>query len=439
MRRAPLLLGVLALTFLVLGAPAEAATPYAKTGAASNIWSDTAVLNGYADGGGQPLTSCQFTYGNLPLPVGGHTVSCEYSPGSGGVYAVLTQLSPLTTYYYFLSVSNASGASMGSTLSFMTTSTSPPSPGATTDAATDVTTDSANLNGMVNPENVAIRRCQFQYGLTTSYGETAPCSPPPAASTTSNEPVSAALAGLSSGNTYHFRVEIITEGGTADGADRSFTAASTGSGEAPSGTSGTATTGRPTGITATSVKFHGSVNSQGQSGDSCAFYFGTGSGYQAEVPCSDASPTSMATQPEVAQAIALTPHTGYHYTIVLGTPAGPILGTPVTFKTLALPRASTRRATHVRRHTAILHGRVNAEGSRVIACYFQYARRSFKHGTPKSARSVGCRPHPGRSGWVSVHRKLVRLRHRTRYYFRVVLRTQAGKTIGATRSFRTRR
>jgi hypothetical protein len=93
---------------------------------------------------------------------------------------------------------------------------------AVTNPATDVTVNSAKLNGTVdaNGRTVSVR---FQYGLTTSYGMTVTADPP-TVSGTSPTPVSAILTGLQPAKTYHFRV-VASDGigGTVLGFDRTFT------------------------------------------------------------------------------------------------------------------------------------------------------------------------------------------------------------------------
>jgi hypothetical protein len=58
-----------------------------------------------------------------------------------------------------------------------------PSPTAVTGQATNISTSGATLNGTVNPNGSQVRDCHFDYGTTTSYGSSVPCShlPPPAA------------------------------------------------------------------------------------------------------------------------------------------------------------------------------------------------------------------------------------------------------------------
>ena len=91
----------------------------------------------------------------------------------------------------------------------------------TTNAATNVGTISATLNGKVNPNNLSTT-VKFQYGKTTSYGSEMPAMPNPVIDT-SVVSVSAALTGLSPNTLYHFRVVGTNSLGTTNGVDQTFT------------------------------------------------------------------------------------------------------------------------------------------------------------------------------------------------------------------------
>lgn len=92
-------------------------------------------------------------------------------------------------------------------------------PGATTAPATNVTSTSARLNGLVTP-NKTTTTYHFQYGTSTAYGATT-------TSTTvagnAAKTVKAHVTGLLPSTTYHFRIVATSAGGTADGADQTFT------------------------------------------------------------------------------------------------------------------------------------------------------------------------------------------------------------------------
>jgi hypothetical protein len=91
-----------------------------------------------------------------------------------------------------------------------------------TEAATAATQTSATLHATVNPNGGAVSECRFEYGTTTSYGSSAPCTPAPE-SGTSPVAVSAALESLAEGTTYHFRISATNAGGTSLGSDQTFT------------------------------------------------------------------------------------------------------------------------------------------------------------------------------------------------------------------------
>ncbi len=94
-------------------------------------------------------------------------------------------------------------------------------PQATTLAATEVTDISATLNGTVNAGG-PVTSVVFEYGPTTSYGNTLTAVPSPLTGSTPTA-VAATLEGLPPGTTYHYRVVATNEAGTVQGADLTFT------------------------------------------------------------------------------------------------------------------------------------------------------------------------------------------------------------------------
>src|SRR3954453_8233390 len=75
-------------------------------------------------------------------------------------------------------------------------------PGATTGAATDVTSYSATLNGVVNP-NKDETTYHFEYGTTTAYGATTPDA---TVNGNAGKDVSAPVTGLAPDAVYHYRL-----------------------------------------------------------------------------------------------------------------------------------------------------------------------------------------------------------------------------------------
>ncbi len=140
----------------------------------------------------------------------------------------------------------------------------PPPPAVSSVAATHVTGSGARLNGAINP-NGQQTTYAFQWGPTTGYGHETPLTSGGAGS--APESVSANLAGLDGGSTYHFRVIAINASGTSVGADESFTT----SGTRPSPSAApSATTTEATGVNQAGATLNGTDNPNGQA---TTYYF----------------------------------------------------------------------------------------------------------------------------------------------------------------------
>lgn len=88
----------------------------------------------------------------------------------------------------------------------------PVPPVVTVGAATDITTTTAKLHGTVNPSSFSTA-AQFEYGLTATYGSTAPVTLTPNDGDTA-QAVTADITGLVGGRTYFFRLTATNDGGT---------------------------------------------------------------------------------------------------------------------------------------------------------------------------------------------------------------------------------
>ena len=131
----------------------------------------------------------------------------------------VTGLNASTTYYYRVRSYNGSVTSGNSNVVNVTTLSPTGFPVAITDPATLIASNSARLNGTVNPHGLSTT-VHFQYGRTTSYGSRTPNQ----TKTGNNyQNVSANISGLSAGTAYHFRIVASNSGGTRYGSDRTFT------------------------------------------------------------------------------------------------------------------------------------------------------------------------------------------------------------------------
>ena len=91
-----------------------------------------------------------------------------------------------------------------------------------TEPASEITSATAKLNGVVNPESMATTY-HFEYGTTTSYGTSAPVPDASAGSSRTNQLVGRTIKGLSANTTYHYVLVGSNSTGTAKAMDRTFT------------------------------------------------------------------------------------------------------------------------------------------------------------------------------------------------------------------------
>ena len=96
------------------------------------------------------------------------------------------------------------------------------SPAVSTDASTGVEREKATVEGTVNP-NLLSTTYQFEYGMTTAYGLTAPVPAKSVGSGQQSINVSQALEGLIPGQLYHYRISATNSEGTSYGEDKTFT------------------------------------------------------------------------------------------------------------------------------------------------------------------------------------------------------------------------
>ena len=217
-------------------------------------------------------------------------------------------------------------------------------PTVTTAEVSAVTSDSATLNGTVNP-NYSTTTVVFEWGTDDNYGNEITATQSPLTGTT-DQAVSADISGLASGTTYHFRVKADNSAGTTYGSDQTFTTVS-----APPVTAPTATTGAASAVTSTSATLNGIVNPNG-SVTTYYFEYGTTTDYGTTTSSKSAGSGSSDVGANTS-ITGLSPETTCHYRVVAVNSAGTSLGADESFVTSSLTPTLTIGSGSVKKENKI--------------------------------------------------------------------------------------
>lgn len=312
--------------------------PLAVTTTADSVTAAGANLRGSVETNGAD-TNVSFQYGTAADLSGTiTTVAATESPvvdATGDVARSVGGLLPGTTYYFRTVANNGVGGNQFGTISSFVTGLAGVVTGTT--AASNVDGTSATLNGSVNAggrSNIAVG---FQYGtdqtLTTFSTATATGSP---VAGPNNQVTSAAVTGLTPGETYYFRSFADDgEGGFAYGDIVELSTAAI----AP-----TVTTLPAADVQGASATLNGTVNAGGGAvtvkvryGPKSTFPTGAQEVMLPESPVSGSAATPVSLTVE-----GLNINTEYTYQVIVTNPEfGEVVGDPVDFETLDNPTGPT--------------------------------------------------------------------------------------------------
>ena len=297
-------------------------------------------------------------------------------------------------------------------------------PTVATEEATSITQTTAKLNATVNPNGDEVSECTLEYGLTTSYGSSAPCTPAPGSGTGAVE-VHAEVTGLGGNSTYHYRVVAASYGGTSKGKDTTLTTSL----GAPIDETRPAEQ-----ITQTTATMNATVNPEGSEVTECKFEYGTTESYGASTSCTLLPGSGISAVAVSAPLSGLSAHTTYHYRIVAKSAGGTSHGADQSFKTpVNPPTVETKSAEQITQSSATVTATVNPNAGEVTECKFEY-------GTSESYGSTAaCSPSPG-SGEkaVAVSAALSALSENTTYHYRIVATNSSGTSRGSDGTFKTK-
>ena len=295
--------------------------PAASIGVASAVTIVSASVGGTVDPEGSQVSECELEYSPASA-TSWSSVPCSPMPGSGSaaveVAGAISQLRAATSYDYRIFARNTAGSTRSSTGAFKTL----PGPLVSIAPATEVTASSAQLSGTVNPEGEAVLECRFEYGSSTDYGSSVPCSTDPGAGVSAIA-VSASLTGAKAPRTYDFRLFVKDAAGSVESANRTFTTPPPPTASASSASE----------ITATSAHLRGGVNPRGTKVTGCDFEYGTNTKYGSSVACNPAPGAGTTTVAVSATAAPLKASTSYDFRVVVTSSAGTTASPNAAFKT----------------------------------------------------------------------------------------------------------
>jgi hypothetical protein len=400
-----------AIALALYGGVARAAAPAATTGPATAIGATTATVTGTVVPGGLATT----WYVQYGMSTGYGSKSATGSAGSGtaavSITSSLANLKAGATYHYRVVATNGTGTARGADAVFTTLVP----PGATTGAATGIGTTSATLNGTVDP-NGRDSTFYFEYGTSTGYGtKTAVKS---AGSGTSPQNQAVAVSKLLAGRTYHYRIVVTSDAGTAAGADATFTTSS-----AP-----VAATADASAVAVATATLRGQVTPNGLA-TTWWFEYGTSTAYGFKTASRSAGSGTSARSVSTG-VTKLKGATSYHFRLVAQNPSGRVFGADRSFTTVGPPAAVTGAAQGVGPDTAQLTGSLDTRG-RATTWWFDYGA-STTYGKATTHRSGG-----SRAGAQTVTTPLTGLAASAAYHYRLVARSDAGTTYGADATFTT--
>jgi hypothetical protein len=288
-------------------------------------------------------------------------------------------------------------------------------------ATTGEPTAGDEVSGTADPNGVGpITECYFEYGTTTAYGEKQNCTEGTPIS--SKETVHAVLPGLTTEQTYHYRLVVWNgqPGATDKGKDQTIT---------PHYVKGLYTE-PATEITQESAM----VNARFEgTGEDTHYYFEWGQtasyGHKTPLPPGDdaGSPSGLTTVS--TELTGLEPGLTYHYRVVAENQLGESKANDRTFTTFELPAIESATTSHLASSSAEVDAKINPHGFETTY-YVEY-------GTTNELGSIAPVPAgtlPAVSGSQSVAIPLPGLQEVT-YYFRLVAESKWGRVATEEQSF----
>ncbi|MBI5742498.1 MAG: DUF11 domain-containing protein [Candidatus Niyogibacteria bacterium] len=203
------------LSFTTSADPYGAGQPTAVTYSASQVYSGSAVLNGYVSPNNSGTTRW-FEWGTSSSNLNNSTAHVYQGTTAASVSESVNGLTANTIYYYRAVAQNSYGTVYGSVYNF--TAGSGTLPTVSTNAATELAYNHATLNGYLNTNGTTDASRWFEWGTSYSLGNATGHINPGSVATSFGE----AVIGLSNNTTYYFRAVAENSAGRVYGGIISF-------------------------------------------------------------------------------------------------------------------------------------------------------------------------------------------------------------------------
>ena len=291
---------------------------------------------------------------------------------------------------------------------------------------TEEPTGNHQVSGHADPDGAGeITECFFQWGASTSYGNTEECEESTPIS--SPETVHATLPGLLGEQTYHYRLVLKNENGAAYGEDKTIV---------PHNVIGMHTTAA-TEVARTTARLNGVFQGTGEE-TTYYFEYGTSTGYGSrspEAPDEESTGVTTGSTPMSVVVSGLEPETTYHFRVIAENEKGKNLGEDESFTTpKAVADLITKDATDITKHSVVLNASFTGTGEPHTYQFEWGPTSSYGNVTPVEPAGNG-------TGTVSVSEEIegleIYLPNSVPYHFRVVATNNTGTTIGPDHMFET--